>query len=189
MTETKKAFTLIELLTVISIIVILVAVLVPSLRVVQKSVKKAASRARFNQWATAIESFKQEYGYYPWTEATESDTTLDLSERAFGITFVETLSGRNANGDPVTTGGNRKALSFYTFSNSDFFYDSATDTIDENALVDTFNNDKIMIVIDSNENGRVVAGPNNEVVRVSVAIWTLDTNSDSDSSMTVRSWE
>ncbi len=189
MTEPKKAFTLIELLAVISIIVVLVAVLVPSLGTVQKSVKKAASRARFNQWATAIEAFKQEYGYYPWTETADSDTTLDLSKRALGITFVETLSGRNANGDPATSGGNRKALSFYTFSNSDFFHDSATDTIDENTLVDAFNNDKIMLVIDSNEDGRVLAGPNNEVVRVSVAIWTLDTNPDIDSNMTVRSWE
>lgn len=169
--------------------VILLAVLMPSLRMVQNSVKKAASRARFHQWVSAIEFFKQEYGYYPWTKTVGSDTVLDLSERNFGIIFIETLSGRNANGDPVTTGGNRKGLAFHTFSNNDFFYDSDTGTIDENILVDAFNNKKIMLVIDSDENGQVVAGSDHELVRATAAMWTLATDSGIDSSMTVRSWE
>ena len=183
--EAKRAFTLIELLTVIAVIFILLVIVVPSLRVVQKSVKKSASQARFNQWVSAIEFFRQEYGYYPWTRNTESDTILNLNNRNFGVTFVETLSGRNANGDPVTTGGNRRGLSFYTFSNKDFFYDPETDAINVNTLVDAFNNHKIMLVLDSDEDGQVVAGPDNEIVRANVAIWTLG----SKPSMTVRSWK
>ncbi len=61
----KKAFTIIELLTVMSIIVILIGVLVPALNNVRKYAKKVKQLAQFNAINAAIELFSNENDGYP----------------------------------------------------------------------------------------------------------------------------
>jgi prepilin-type N-terminal cleavage/methylation domain-containing protein len=61
----RRAFTLIELLTVMAIIGILAAIIIPTVSSVRVSANKAKTKVQFNQWASAIESFRSEYGYYP----------------------------------------------------------------------------------------------------------------------------
>src|SRR6476646_813608 len=61
-------FTLIELLTVIAIIGILSAILIPTTSSARTAAKKAKTRGQFAQWGAAIEAFRQEYGYYPTFE-------------------------------------------------------------------------------------------------------------------------
>ena len=184
-----KAFTLIELLMVIAIIGILTGILAPSFRDIQKSVKKAASRARFHEWAAAIEAFKQEYGYYPWTNGSSTDVTLRLNAAGLGATFIETLSGRNASGEPVTTGGNHRALAFHHFSHGEFLHGVEADGQSPSHLVDAFNNDAILVVIDANGDGRVTAGSDKEIVHTGVAFWTLPRPPNISPDMTVTSWE
>jgi len=59
------AFTLIELLTVVAIIGILAAIIVPTAGGARNAAKKAKTRAQFSAWGAAFESFRQEYGSYP----------------------------------------------------------------------------------------------------------------------------
>ena len=69
----KKAFTIIELLTVMSIIVILIGVLVPALNNVRRYAKKVQQKAQFHSIAAAIELFSNENDGYP--PSTASDGT------------------------------------------------------------------------------------------------------------------
>ena len=64
-TSRKKAFTIIELLTVMSIIVILIGVLVPALNNVRRYAKKVKQKAQFNAIQAAIELFNNENDGYP----------------------------------------------------------------------------------------------------------------------------
>jgi len=61
----KAAFTIIELLTVMSIIVVLIGVLVPALNNVRKYAKKVKQLAQFNSMQSAIELFSNENDGYP----------------------------------------------------------------------------------------------------------------------------
>jgi type II secretory pathway pseudopilin PulG len=65
--DKKTAFTIIELLTVMSIIVILIGLLVPSLNMVKRYSKEVKQRAQFHSIESALEFFSSdsEYGRYP----------------------------------------------------------------------------------------------------------------------------
>jgi type II secretory pathway pseudopilin PulG len=65
----KTAFTIIELLTVMSIIVILIGLLVPSLNMVKRYAKEVRQRAQFHSIDSALELFNGEWGGYPPSEA------------------------------------------------------------------------------------------------------------------------
>ncbi len=61
----KAAFTIIELLTVMSIIVILIGVLVPALNNVRKYAKEVKQLAQFHSIEAAIELFNNKFDGYP----------------------------------------------------------------------------------------------------------------------------
>jgi prepilin-type N-terminal cleavage/methylation domain-containing protein len=69
--KTKKAFTIIELLTVMSIIVILISVLVPALNNVRKYATKVKQKAQFNAIQASIELFNNENDGYPPSTAVD----------------------------------------------------------------------------------------------------------------------
>lgn len=60
-----SGFTLIELLVVIAIIGSLAAIVIPTVGTVRTSANNAKTKTQFSQWASAMELFKQEYGFYP----------------------------------------------------------------------------------------------------------------------------
>jgi len=61
----NQAFTLTELLVVIAIIALLVGIAVPSLMGARKSAKKMREKNNITNMSTAIESFKNDHGFYP----------------------------------------------------------------------------------------------------------------------------
>lgn len=149
--KTLCAFTLIELLTVIAIIGILASILIPTVGRVREQANIATSKARLSQYMSAIESFKGEYNYYPFSDIAISEQ-LSLSSVANSREFYETLSARDiSDNDKVFEGGNRRGIGFYSFSEvelSDGAGSSAEDTI-----VDAFDNNNIIIMIDHDGDG------------------------------------
>ena len=136
----KRAFTLIELLTVIAIIAILAAIIIPTVGGARNSAIRAKTKAQFGQWAAAMELYRQEYGFYP---AITSGGKVDTTK------FAPELSGRTLAGTSVnenTAYGNRKGLNFYALAIGDLDADGTT-------LVDAFGNTEIGVRVDTNRDG------------------------------------
>jgi len=72
--RTKRAFTIVELLTVMSIIVILIGLLVPALNKARRYATLVRQRAQLHSMDAAIELFNNEYGSYPPSGALDPDT-------------------------------------------------------------------------------------------------------------------
>lgn len=161
----KKAFTLIELLMVIAIIGILAGILIPTVGIVREKAIVTTSKARLAQYMTAIQSFKGEYKYYPFSSLLDSENGwLDLSDSANSEVFYETLMARDLS-DPsvkVAAEGNRRRIQFYPFSEdelSDGF--SEDSTIVENSIIDGFGNNRIIFAFDHDNDG-VITVPDPE---------------------------
>lgn len=69
----RAAFTIVELLTVMSIIVILIGLLVPALNQVRKYAREVKQQAQFNSFSVAIELFNSEFDSLPDSSATDQD--------------------------------------------------------------------------------------------------------------------
>ncbi len=61
----RKAFTIVELLTVMSIIVILIGLLVPALNNVRRYARKVKQKGQFHSIEAAVELFRNEFDGYP----------------------------------------------------------------------------------------------------------------------------
>ena len=150
-----RAFTIIELLTVIAIIAILSSILIPVAGGIIRQSKIAASKARLWQYITAIEQFKAEYNYYPsvYGDGGNGNGLINLSVASNSHTFVEALSGRDHDtGEPTREGGNYRSIQFYDFSEKEFF-ENTDGTFSTSRLSDQFNNTNIYIMIDVDGNG------------------------------------
>lgn len=149
--HTNKGFTLIELLMVIAIIGILAGILIPTVGAVRKQANIAASKAQLSNYVTAVTMFKGEYGYYPFADAQVS-SGANVNSLTDG--FIETLSGRDEDGNVSTDGINRRGIGFHSFSESEFLLKD-DDTIDDSEIADRFNNTNIFIVIDGDGDGKI----------------------------------
>lgn len=171
-------FTLIELLMVIAIIGILAGILIPTVGAVRKQANIAASKSQLSNYVTAITMFKGEYGFFPFSEA-QADGGADIN--SLSEDFIETLSGRDAAGAAVSTGGNRRSIGFHSFSESEFFV-RADDTIDDSVIVDRFNNDQIFIAIDGDGDGDVVvpatSGTGTKTLKAAVTAYVVAVDTD-----------
>lgn len=80
-----RAFTLIELLTVVAMIIILMAILLPVAQGTKIGANKAAARNMTQMVTTAIAAYQVEYGHLPPTDiATIDERDLVLGETAMG---------------------------------------------------------------------------------------------------------
>jgi prepilin-type N-terminal cleavage/methylation domain-containing protein len=67
----RRAFTIVELLTVMSIIVILIGLLVPALNKVKRYAMKVKQTAQLHSIGTALELFSNEFSGYPPSSAND----------------------------------------------------------------------------------------------------------------------
>jgi type II secretory pathway pseudopilin PulG len=70
----KTAFTLVELLTVMSIIIILMSLLIPGLNSTRRFARKVKQKAQFHSIDVALELFKGEHDEYPSSDAFDATT-------------------------------------------------------------------------------------------------------------------
>jgi len=68
-TRKRRAFTIVELLTVMSIIVILIGLMVPALNKVRRYARDVQQKAQFNAINAAVELFNNEFDGYPPSSA------------------------------------------------------------------------------------------------------------------------
>ena len=143
----KSGFTLIELLTVIAIIGILAGILIPTVGAVRQQATTATSKARISQYLAAIQSFKSEYKYYPFSSLLGGEGELDLSDVATSKVFTEALSARDMANlkETVSVEGNRRRIQFYTFTEDEIA--DGTETSAADTIIDGFGNNQIFIVL------------------------------------------
>lgn len=173
----RRGFTLIELLTVVAVLAILAAILVPTTASARIAAKKAMTRGQFAQWGAAIESFRQEYGYYPTFETTgaglnkvNGNTTGSTNLTAVHR-FYETLVGTRRDGGalPTTTTGNpvppqgqnTRRIQFITFTEADMVSVTTTDAslaTKRGLIRDAFDGTDIAVLVDRNLDGAVKYG-------------------------------
>ncbi|MEM0965069.1 MAG: prepilin-type N-terminal cleavage/methylation domain-containing protein [Verrucomicrobiota bacterium] len=135
----SKGFTLIELLTVIAIIGILAGIIIPAVGAVRENAKKTKTKSMFSQWVAAVESFRQEYGYYPRFDFPQTETG----------DFFAVLTG-----DEGDTTFNKKNIRLYSFAEDSIATDSPYGVAD-GTIVDAFGNPNIYMAVDSNRDGRI----------------------------------
>ena len=153
----RPGFTLIELLTVIAIIGVLAGVLFPAIGGIRKRARQSSAQTAFSQWASGIARYKQTYGFYPnigGTYVTNLDTLHDLSDAAVNGRFVRALSGRQPTGTALAVADlralNRNAAEFVPFGRDDF--EDPANFSDASRLVDRFNNRRIRVIFDTDNN-------------------------------------
>ena len=156
----SRGFTLIELLTVIAIIGILTAILIPVTSHVRTNTLKAKTRVTFTGLTNAFEMFKQEYGFYPQIHTSKSNAAYyNLNRGGTGtgqdLLIRELLGGRGL--DTSTTPSsfessqakaqNRRLRSFYEFT---------PEMINADGLIqDAFGNTDIAVICDRDGDGLI----------------------------------
>ncbi len=166
------AFTVMELMGAIVVILILASILIPTLSYARTAAAKARTRVQFSEWAAAFESFRQEYGSYPqlYPNGTQhlvnqSATTTATAEHL----FYDTLTGhrRDPTGTwnapttrtpPMPQAQNSRRIQFVAFSDDDMVtqgdvtagYNTSAQL---NFVRDGFHNTSIAVVTDANLDG------------------------------------
>ncbi len=161
---TRRGFTLIELLAVIAIIGILAAILFPAVSAVRKRAKIATSQTTFQQWCTAVNRYKNTYGFYPnigGGGAAAYDTSQDSFfklEDGTGLKFIQAMQGKNADGTALSptqrTNYNRNAEAFCAFAQEDYISYGA-DVNSKGLLCDRFGNINIRLLFDTDNTGSI----------------------------------
>ncbi len=162
----ESAFTLVELLTVIAIIALLSAILIPTAAGARTAAAKARTRLQFSQWAIAIEAFRQEYGCYPAFAGNGKVNGAASVSSGEAHPFHDLLAGHRRDGSALPAAGqdsaadpappevqNFRRVPFMTFTENDLFSGDSGDDTTSNFLHDGFGNTDIAVLVDRNLDG------------------------------------
>ncbi len=109
----NKALTLVELITVVAVMGVLMAIILPVAAGAQRQYRRMETKAHFHRYSLALEQFKAEYGSYPQLG------TSPVEINAAAGRFVEMMTGRAVDGgsmaDAEALAQNPKGLRFLEF--------------------------------------------------------------------------
>ncbi len=91
----RRAFTIVELLTIMSIIVILISILVPALTKVKRFATKVNQKAQFHSIDVALELFSNEFDGLPPSGARDGDSDEDGRDYCGAMKLAEALMGQD----------------------------------------------------------------------------------------------
>lgn len=160
----RAGFTVIELISVVAIIALLVGILIPSLASARTAATKARVRVQFSEWATAIESYRSEYGAYPVFDASNLVNPIGQNgTRSTQHLFHDLLAARRRDGSSLpaytaTTSStapeaqNRRRIVFYSFGETEFTDASASTA---NLICDAARDSEIVALVDRNLDGLI----------------------------------
>ena len=155
MKNTKKAFTLVELMIVIAIIGVLVGMLTPMISGAQKRALATTSKTLFTNMASALERYQAEYGYYP--AFLSSRDRVNLADENNSEAMIKALTGKNAEGGKLTQSDrreyNRKARNFIDIAASNIIKKDG-----KWLIVDSFTNPNIYVCVDADNDGFIKSG-------------------------------
>ena len=167
----RAGFTLLELLTVMAVIAILAAIMIPTVSSARAGASKAHTRAQFGQWSAAFEQFRQEYGSYPQLYPNSAQKLVNqgaTTQASANHLFHDLMSGVHRDGSALTgattgnptpaIGQNTRRIRFVSFTESDFVtsadVSAGRNTAAQlNFIRDAFYKTSIAVVTDSNLEG------------------------------------
>ena len=152
--HTRRGFSLVEILAVITVIGIVVAILVPVVAGVRTSALESKTRAQLAQYTIAYQAFRADRGFFP----TMGAPGAEFNVAANNDVFIATLSGFLPNGARPAPGSvaavaNPRGTAYYAFQAGEFAL--ADDPAQPGALVDAFGNPNIVAVIDRDGNNLI----------------------------------
>lgn len=171
--STRAGFTLIELLTVVAIIGILAAIVIPTVSSASNSAKKARIRTQFSQWTAGFEQFRLEYGSYPQLFPNGAQKLVNqgaTTQQTGNHLFHDVLAGVRRDGSALTgattgtptpaIGQNTRRMRFVSFTDSDFVTQAdvaagRATAAQQFFIRDAFYNTSIAVVADSNLDGLI----------------------------------
>ena len=174
-THSKKsaAFTLVELLVVISIIVILAGLSFPAVNGALDSAKKTHTKSNAVQIAAAVSAYDMEYGKLPPLTAgsSSSDSTGDV-----GSFLTEILGGASGNANNSRT---------VTFLETSSYKKGKGGTNSNGDYLDPWGS-AYQITLDHSYDNSINAGTNSQSLRKKVGVWNVPSSHPDNPSPATR---
>ncbi len=166
-----SGFTVLELLTVVVILAVLAAILIPTLGGGRNAALRAQTRVQFSQWAAAFESHRQEYGSYPPFPSRRASALINegvTADPRASHWFHDALAGVRRDGTSVAPDSsteyspNSRGIRFHFFHSGELVgpadvaagHNSSDDL---NLIRDAFHHTSIAVVVDANRDGMITA--------------------------------
>ena len=122
----RAAFTILELLIVITIIIALAGLILATVGYVQKNGARSRAEAEMAGMSAALENYKADNGIYPNTSNTTSFTSSDSNQanyKAASLDLYKALTGQNADGTSIAGQKNYMAFKSATVGRADMTSD------------------------------------------------------------------